>query len=196
STSWYKGEGTANDSSGPNNATGGFTTTTGKVRSALSFNGSSQSVSAPDDPSLRPSSITLEGWINFSSLPGTLAGIVGKTFQTSSFDSYAMWYDNSGALRAEISDAGGEMQVNASFSATTSTWYHVAFTFDSATQVETLYLNGVQVGTATYSGRQIAYDTHPLVIGADIQNEATQFFFPGQIDELTLYSRALSSAEV
>jgi hypothetical protein len=196
--SWFKGEGSANDSVGPNNGTfvGGASTSGGKVGQGFNFNGFSGYVSAPDDISLRPASVTIEGWINFASAPTTLAGIAGKAFGSGFFDSYAVWYDPSGTLRGEISDAGGEMQVLASWTPVPGAWYHVAFTFDSATQAEVLYLNGSQLATATYSGRQIAYDAHALTIGADFQNGAFQFFFPGLVDELTLYSRALSALEI
>jgi len=196
--SWYRGEGNAVDSTGTNNASfaGGATTTSGYVGQAFSFNGTTAYVTAPDSGTLRPASVTADAWIYFSSLPGTLAAIVTKPFGSGVFDSYAIWYDNGGALRAEISDASGEMQVSAPWSPSTNTWYHVAFSFDSATQVETLYLNGNQVGTATYAGRQIAYDTNPFLIGGDIDNGSNQFFFPGLIDEATLYSRALTGSEI
>src|ERR1051326_5740901 len=196
--SWYRAEGNAADSAGTNTAsfTGGATTGAGYVGQAFSLNGSTAYVTAPDSVTLRPTSITADAWVNFSSIPSTLATIVGKTLGSSFFDSYVIWFDNAGVLRAEISDNSGEMQVSAPWSPSTNTWYHVAFTFDSATQTETLYLNGNQVGTATYSGRQIAYDTNPLVIGADIDNGSYQFFFPGSIDEVTLFSRALTGAEI
>src|SRR5439155_895340 len=36
----------------------------------------------------------------------------------------------------------------------------------------------------------------PLVLGCDIENGVLSFFFPGRVDEATLYNRALSAAEV
>jgi hypothetical protein len=190
--SWFKGEGNGNDSDGPNNATlSAVSIGTGKVGQALSFNGSSSNASAPDDPSLHPSSITLEGWVNFSSVPAN-GHIAAKAVGTGVNDSYAMWYE-SGALRGAVGNTGSMAPLAYTFTPATGTWYHVAFTFDGTN--EALYLNGAAVATGT-TGVAIGYDTHPLRIGAESDNEVVQLFFPGLIDELTLYSRALSSAEI
>ena len=71
-----------------------------------------------------------------------------------------------------------------------NTWTHLAGTYDGATM--RLYVNGVQVASRAQTGA-IATSTNPLQIGGDsIYGQ----YFAGQIDEIRVYNRALSAAEV
>ena len=73
---------------------------------------------------------------------------------------------------------------------TTNTWTHLAATYDGATV--RLYVNGAQVSSRAQTG-QIAISTNPLQIGGDsIYGQ----YFPGNIDEVRVYNRALSTAEI
>lgn len=74
-------------------------------------------------------------------------------------------------------------------------WFHIAYTFDAASQVQALYVNGTLVNLGFVS-KQIDYDSHPLLIGADDDNGSPGYFYQGAIDELALYDRALTGAEV
>jgi len=59
------------------------------------------------------------------------------------------------------------------------------------------YVNGVLDGTTAASGTVQATD-YPLRIGAyaPVNGTASKSYFPGRIDELTFYSRALSASEI
>jgi hypothetical protein len=70
-------------------------------------------------------------------------------------------------------------------------WCHIAVTFDGATT--TMYINGKPVGTDTGFTFGPKTDAH-LVFGAVEANGANPF--NGAIDEVVLYNRALSPAEV
>ena len=73
--------------------------------------------------------------------------------------------------------------------------YHVAYTFDQATHTQALYINGVLVDLGVVN-KTIAYDSHPLFIGADNDSGSPGFFYQGEIDELALFSRALAGTEI
>jgi hypothetical protein len=73
--------------------------------------------------------------------------------------------------------------------------YHVAYSFDPATQVQALYINGAFVNAGLVN-KSIAYDSHPVLIGADDNAGSPGFFYQGDIDELTLYHRALTGTEI
>ena len=73
---------------------------------------------------------------------------------------------------------------------TANTWAHLAATYDGATM--RLYVNGVQVASRAQTGA-IATSTNPLQIGGDsIYGQ----YFAGRIDEVRIYNRALSVAEI
>jgi hypothetical protein len=74
-------------------------------------------------------------------------------------------------------------------------WYHVAYTFDNNTQIQTLYLNGVALGSNN-TGIAIGYDNQPVGIGVDFDSGSPVDPFNGLIDEVSIYDRALTAAEV
>ena len=73
------------------------------------------------------------------------------------------------------------------------TWYHVAFTYEHSTQIQTLYLNGILDGTSNNSVLSgIASDFY---IGR-CQYSAHEHEFNGTIDEVIVFNRSLSSSEI
>ena len=69
-------------------------------------------------------------------------------------------------------------------------WTHVAGTYDGA-QLR-LYLNGSQVASQARTG-SLQVTGSPLRIGG---NTYSTEFFPGRIDEVRVYNRALSQSEI
>ncbi len=192
--SWWDAEGSARDIRGENNATFNGTYAAGKVTQAFNLNGSDQYVSAPDAPSLRPTSLTLDGWFNFTSVSGTRV-LIAKTAGTGTSESYFIAY-LSGSIAGAVGGPGGLGPILFSnFTPTPGTWYHIAYTFDDATDTQAIYINGVQVATGTTTATP-TYDSHPVTIGAEYENESLQFFFPGLIDEAEIFNRALSQTEI
>jgi len=80
-------------------------------------------------------------------------------------------------------------------------WHYVSFTYDKATGVGSLYLDGVEKGTANASaGADIVYhhaNDRPLMFGADAATDTTGAdFFVGNIDEGSVWNKTLTSAEI
>jgi hypothetical protein len=73
--------------------------------------------------------------------------------------------------------------------------YHVAYTFDPVAQKQALYVNGALVDSS-FINKTIAYDNHALFIGAHNSGGSAADFYQGELDELSLYNRALSGIEV
>jgi hypothetical protein len=71
-----------------------------------------------------------------------------------------------------------------------NTWTHLAGTFDGTTL--RLYVNGTEVGTRAVAG-PMATSTGVLRMGG---NGIWGEFFAGRIDEVRVYNRALSVAEI
>jgi len=68
---WWPGDGNANDIAGANNGAlqGGATATlAGEVGQAFNFDGTNSFVQIPDSPALRPTNLTIEAWVRFTSL--------------------------------------------------------------------------------------------------------------------------------
>jgi hypothetical protein len=70
-------------------------------------------------------------------------------------------------------------------------WTHLATTYDGANQ--RFYVNGVLVGTTPGTG-SIVVSNGAIRIGGNASS--TGEFFQGLIDEVRVYNRALSAAEI
>ena len=76
-----------------------------------------------------------------------------------------------------------------------NTWVHLAGTYDGATV--RLYVNGAEVASEPLTGN-FAHDRTPVILGGngnDGSGVPTELF-PGRIDELMLFSRALGASEI
>jgi hypothetical protein len=91
-------------------------------------------------------------------------------------------------------DAGFKMPI-APDSVPRDTWVHLAGVYDGA--AVRLYVDGVEVASEPLTGR-FPPDTTPIILGGNgndssgVPNE----LFPGRIDELMLYARALAAHEI
>ncbi|HND50762.1 MAG TPA: Ig-like domain-containing protein, partial [Pirellulaceae bacterium] len=194
--SFWTGETDASDSVGGNNGTlaNGVAFATGRIGQGFDLDGVNDFVNVVDSTTLRPSSVTVSAWVNFDSTSGRRA-IVSKTVGSGTENSYALWYD-AGSLRGVVGDgvtAGAVL--SAPFAPIAGRWYHVAYSFDDATDTQKLYVDGAVAATGAQTVG-IGYDTHALTLGVEVENQTFGSFFDGRIDEVALYGRALTAGEI
>ena len=193
---------TATDSSGSANhatPTNSPTPAQGKLGQALSFNGTNNYVNAYSMTSLHgQSAVTYSAWIYRTG--GTLYdGIVSKFDSSNSID--MILGGTLGGVDDIFMRVSPVSATNYGFSSsnviTPNTWHHVVMVFDG-TQTGNenrlkLYVNNVQQ-SLTFSG------TIPVstpTVGANLSIGAYQtYYFPGSIDDVRVYNRALTAAEV
>jgi Concanavalin A-like lectin/glucanases superfamily len=192
---------TAADSSGTGN-TGTLNNSptwisSGKINGALSFNGTSQYVGVPDAASLRLAGPwTVSAWVNLNALPPSshVATISAKQ-ASSGYNNYELDVNNVNgcpSLSWEVQfDSGGTTYRDCSAATiNTGTWYHVAATWDGTTL--SLYANGALGSTATPGHIPNSTSGRPLSIGST----AGSNYLNGTLDDVRVYNRALSAAEV
>ncbi|MCI0682547.1 MAG: Ig-like domain-containing protein [Gemmataceae bacterium] len=189
---------TATDTSGlGNNGTvsGATWSTTGKYGNALSFDGTNDLVTVPDAASLDlTTGMTLEAWVR----PTTINGWETVILKEAPGElAYALYADNNG------NDSGGPRrpagwirQGSTSYGTAgtaqlaVNTWTHLASTYDGAAL--RLFVNGVQVSSLARSGSMLVTG-NPLRVGG---NNVWSEWFNGLIDEVRVYNRALTAAEI
>jgi hypothetical protein len=189
-----EGTGTAAaDSSGTGNngvLNGPAWTAAGKFGGALSFDGVNDWVTIADANSLDLSSrLTLEAWIRPTSI-ADWSSVILKERGTGGL-AYSL-YAADGANRPPSAYIYRSRDVAAVGTAALppNAWSHLAATYDGANV--RLYVNGALAATTAITGN-IAATTNPLRIGG---NAVWGEFFSGLIDEVRVYNRALSLAEV
>ena len=182
---------TATDATGKglNGTVSGATWTAGKFGTSLSFNGVSDWVTVPDADSLDlTTGMTLEAWVNPAALSGFTTVMLKERTGGLAYSLYASDNSNrppSGYIR-RTSDVGTVGTTLLPLNA----WSHLAATYDAATL--RLFVNGVQVASRATTGA-IATSTGVLRIGG---NSVWGEYFKGLIDEVRVYNRALSAAEI
>ena len=170
--------------------------TTGRFGAALAFVGG-DFVQVPDHATLEPTTLTIEAFVR-ASAPGTDRYIVAKGGGplTSNKAAYALHTGPSGGLFFYTGVEGSPVSYESADAGTgvwDGSWHHVAGTFDGSTV--RLWVDGVEVGTAT-TGAALSYATgaRDLTIGAFATNGSLGF--TGDIDEVRLWSRVLTPAEI
>ncbi|MDB6122661.1 MAG: LamG domain protein jellyroll fold domain protein [Pedosphaera sp.] len=101
--------------------------------------------------------------------------------------SFRMFNGTAGSGAKLFNITGGLYQVGA--------WSHLVAVYDASVPSATLYLNGVQVAqSTTHNGSYASNPSSPLSIGG--YPDGTQNPFIGSMDEVALYTNALTAAQV
>ncbi len=190
--SFDEGAGTTVSDASGNGHTGtisGATWATGQFGNALSFNGTSNWVTVADANDLDlGTGMTVSAWVNPSVLSGWRTVIMKERPNGLSYVLYG--YDNAPRPAAYVNTGGSDIAAIGTGGLSLNTWTHLAATYDGA--ILRLYVNGNQVGSGSVSGTMVA-STSPLRIGG---NAPWGEYFAGLIDEVRIYNRALSAAEI
>ncbi len=193
---WLKADGnaldaTANGNHGVVNGTVPFVA--GKVGSAFSFTGNgANSVRIPNSASLQSSLLSVEYWIFFNNAQNSVN--VTKRSSTGAGDAWQVGISYSGGnfnLQFVGYTASGLFDwYSPPLSSPVGVWTHVAATYDGSTVRG--YINGTQVLTLAVA-LQLGSRNSDIFVGA---YPTGIFALDGKIDELSIYNRALSAAEV
>jgi hypothetical protein len=202
--SWWKGEGDASDAGGGNNngtLTNGVGFAAGEVGQAFDFVANDNAVSIPASSGLNVgagSGFTIEAWINPADVSSGHpifewnSGSYGVCFWV------ANWGDGPpGSLFGDVKDSGlnDHAFMSAAGLLASNTFQHVALTYDRSSGLAALYLNGL-VCTQANLGTFTPLTSADAYIGYRIADGGAGSTFAGQIDEVSLYGRALSSNEI
>jgi len=157
----------------------------GQVGEAAMFDGTN-CILVGDAVDLRPAVFTFSAW--GASVANEDATIVGRPLNgaTTGDNTFQMFVG--GNLWRLGFNGGGRLMTTA----TAGAWHHVAGTFDGATL--TMYVDGTAITGTTVGAAQYANDD--LMIGCDRDVGAVIGLWRGLIDEVRLYARPLSAAEV
>jgi gliding motility-associated-like protein len=194
---YYPFCGNTNDVSiNSNNAnTTGVTLTTdrkGSANSAYSFSGASSYMEIPPSPSL---SIAQSLSISFWAYPtSTNAGIiVDRDICNPNPDWSINWGSSKFGLRYGV--AGTDYFMESTTPLSLNTWYHVLVVRDFATSKIIMYINGVLNNSINFPASAFTNTSLPIHFGAAVCNRASNPYFNGKLDDVMIWSRALSASE-
>ena len=206
---WYTGDGTANDFLGTNNGVlqNGAGFASGMVGLAFSLNGSNQFVSLPQTvipypvggvTSAQP--VSLDAWFS-TTAGGVILGQQGLAVppMAPSGAVPAIYVGTDGYLYAELFWKGTVAPISSAPSKVNNGAFHfVAVTYDGLT--EAVYLDGGLIGSVPFT--QVGYAaSYQYQIGTGFTagwpaGNGGYFYFPGLIDEVEIFNRALTPSEI
>jgi hypothetical protein len=183
---------TVADASGNGNTgtiTGATWSAAGKYGNALSFNGTNNFVTVNESASLDlTGAMTLEAWVNPSALGSTWRCVLLK--EQSGGLIYALYANTDTNRPSGHVYISSEFDTRGTAALATNTWTHLAVTYDGTTL--RMFVNGVEASNKVVGGN-IKTSTGALRIGG---NSVWGEYFSGLIDEVRVYNRALTAAQI
>jgi hypothetical protein len=204
---WYRGDGDASDFFGAHSGTArnGVAFVSGLVGQAFQFDGIDDTIEVPEAAELHPSRITVETWINPSAIK-VGSRIVSQELAANScqypFIAYSLdLRSNEGSKAAFFFSTTADLsllhEVTSKNAIPLNQFTHLAATFDG-TEAR-MYVNGVLEGTI-YAPGDLRGSSQPIFIGAPGPGCRAVYpslgEFVGIIDELSIYTRVLTAAEI
>ncbi len=151
--------------------------TSGGPGSALHFDGIDDYVAIP---TISTSSFTIEVWVKADASQNAFvwesAASISDPSLEGSTENLEFW------LRDNTSVSTGPLVLG--------TWNHIACTYDDQTNLQSIYVNGAFVASVTSIGGGLGSS---IYVGSRL---GTSGFYPGSMDELRIWSRALTAQEI
>ncbi len=168
--------------------------TSGWLGGGLSLNGTNDYVQIPNPGPLSPQKLTLSLWVNPSSFANASGSsmLANVGLRDGSDGSYGLAIDTAGRPVAMLSIGEGEGNTFSlkGSALTVGQWSHLAMTYDNATLK--LYVDGVAAGHLSIN-RVRTTSPAPLVFG---RGGDAAHYYKGMLDDVQLYSQALSAADI
>ncbi|PKM92429.1 MAG: hypothetical protein CVU81_00505, partial [Euryarchaeota archaeon HGW-Euryarchaeota-1] len=167
-----------------------YNATAGKYGGAFKFDGVNDYVNCGNGASLNGmSQLTLEAWINYLALPANYYALTGKEIQ------YRFALKSNGKINFVVATANNGWCTSGTYTSDVSLspgWHHIVGVYDGT--IVKLYIDGVYAaqGSQNISGN-ITTTQNIFGIGHQVGNGN---YFNGTIDEVRIYNKALSAAEI
>ena len=161
----------------------------GKYGSALSFNGTSDLVSIASSTSLSPTTgLTIEAWVFPTRAGGWQTAVLKERPGGLVYGFYAS--DDGARPSGWVRTSSSDKSAQGTASLLLNVWTHIALTYNRSQLL--VYVDGALVASGSVTGN-LATSTGALRIGG---NTIWGEYFQGRIDDVRIYNRALSAAEI
>lgn len=187
------------DATGSNNngrVTGAKWSPAGRLGGGCEFTGKNSSVLVPHSPSLKIQRATVCLWFKALTAGATDRALVEKGTENGYALSLAGGSQKAGR-KGKLRVVVGSAECLSDAAVADNVWHHAAFAYDGETVK--LYIDGtLQKQTASWRG-DFAANAHDLTLGmnpASSANRTKDAAFEGVLDEVMLFGRALTEAEL
>ncbi len=192
----YQFEGDANDSSG-NGRDGMLVGDANVLDGVLDVDGDGDCVDLGNDPNFNfAGNFSISGWVNLRSWGGGWGNVIISKRGDDGVGWQIRRFGEDENLSFTTRGIDNDDYPRSNLSPSLDQWYHIAAIRDGDKKL--LYINGELDGTADVSTDSVAACDHNVYVGAraNADNNDTESFFDGMVDDLQIYCRALSQGEV
>lgn len=204
---WWPMDNSATDQSGNgNDGTASNVTATeghdGTANGAYTFNGTNSKITFGEPTSLNmssPNAFTVSAWVypdGATVNPGTIfsrGGVSSSAGQTTYYLA-----QTAGAWTARVSDGITRLTISSN-SLSPNEWQHLALVWNGTTKTLNLFKNGALIKSGTdgvFTTLWDGNDAGDKSTGIGAESTGSRYFFPGKIDNVRIYNRALSASDV
>jgi len=164
----------------------------GAVCGGLSLDGSTQYVSVPYSSELSlAGQMSFAAWVITEDVAGGRKTILSQDVPGNGASNYWFGIENDELVLGFWASGVFRTIATPSVNLQTSTWYHVAATFDDDTDTVRLYVDGVEVHSATLTYSP-TLETADLWIGRSVDGE----YWDGNLDDVRIYNQVLDGDAV
>jgi PKD repeat protein len=166
----------------------------GKFANGALFNGTTDYVLIPSDPSIDVQSFTISAWIRTTTVTGSPSIFMRGN---GSGGNELNFYISAAATLGLYID-GYLMTFPGTIGLADGNWHHVAAVHDATLDKAFTYVDGLQCGPEKSLTRSMDFQNSHALIGADFDsfNGTLGNFFKGEVDEVQLWSVARSAEEI
>jgi hypothetical protein len=177
---------------GGTNTAGPTINATGKIGTGYTFDGTDDYVTVADHATLKPAAaVTVEAWFKVSSFGGNVDCLLEKGGTTAGNHGYAVVFRSAGRMAFGLADGSTNYVLEGVKAGLgDGAWHHVAAVWDGSTMY--LYVDGVLDASRAAAPTTIT-GTRALTIGSI---GGASDWTSATLDEVRVYDRALSAAEV
>ncbi len=192
--SWWRGEGNAADSAGTNAGTlaGGTAFDVGQAGQAFRFDGVNDRVEILSFGSF--TRVTVQAWMYREGATSTRESLISYKEGNSPNCGFLLALNEDGVShkpRMHVQVNGGWQSAEGPSAVPFGRWTHLAGTYDG--QEIRLYVNGVLAAVTAAAGN-LTQCTQKTALGSRASFD--QHYFPGLLDEVAVFDRALSAGEI
>jgi hypothetical protein len=166
----------------------------------------SNKLDVPNNSTLRLSSFTAATWFKTTATfrdEGVMVNKGGLGSESAGANqNYGLWFTSPpNRLQGGFETTGGTNRYITLANNTLANnfldgqWHHSVVTFDNPNNIVRLFVDGIQIDTLSTTSNPDNTGSQPLRIAGNAQS-LTQDFFVGQLDEIGVWNRALTSAEI
>ena len=176
----------------------GAVLTNGKSGGALSFDGIDDYIKVSDDDVFNMDDYTIEMWVYNEAGDDSWPTLINRHSQTTGGPGF-WWSYTTGTDESQINfqytDGSGYHAVNWPNTLSKDSWTHIAFVFDESSEEVDLFINGASQGIKS-TPNALPVTSGDIYFGEYQGSSSSRYSLLGNLDEIKIYNRILSSTEI